>query len=163
MGWPCPAARLPHSCLLTLAPTAGWETEEEKQKRENLFNWWRKEKRKTTSNQSLSPTSRTASLQVLATLEAKKLLLLPLPLFSLLSMTLYGMQYPFGQFRSAVLVVSPPNFVPNACLLSGSQSGKQPWWLSKHCSAIAKTLVYYWHCFSHKSKTQHHIGCCEET
>lgn len=49
------------------------------------------------------------SLQALDTLEAKKLLFLSLSLFSLLSMTLYGVQHPFSQFRSAVMTVSPPN------------------------------------------------------
>jgi len=32
----------------------------------------------------------------------------------------------------------------------------------KNCSAIAKTLVCYQHCSSHKSKSQHHTGFYEE-
>jgi len=35
--------------------------------------------------------------------------------------------------------------------------------LCKHCSATAKTLVCYQHCSSHKSKTQHPTGFCEES
>ena len=34
--------------------------------------------------------------------------------------------------------------------------------LCKHCSAIAKALVCYQHCFSNKSEVQHHASCYEE-
>ena len=44
--------------------------------------------------------------------------LLPLPQFLLLSMTLYGIEYPFGQVRSAVLAMSPPNLLPTSSILS---------------------------------------------
>ena len=33
--------------------------------------------------------------------------------------TSYGMEYPFGQFGSAVLAVSPPNFLCPSSLLAG--------------------------------------------
>lgn len=105
VDWSCPAAKLPHSCLLILAPTAGWGTEEEKKNWEDFFNWWRKKKSKTTS--------RTSSFQPLNTLEAKKFLVLSLSLFLLLGIPQYDMQHPFSQFRSAVMTVSPPS-----CLLT---------------------------------------------
>ena len=42
------------------------------------------------------------------------------PLIYILSMTSYGMEYPFGQFESAVLAESPPNFLyPPAYSLAG--------------------------------------------
>jgi len=44
-------------------------------------------------------------------------LLLP-PQLYMLSMTSYGMEYPFGQLGSAVPAVSPPRFsAPPACSL----------------------------------------------
>lgn len=41
-------------------------------------------------------------------------------------MMLLGGEYPFGQFRSAVLLMFPPSFVPYPCLLAASQNGKKP-------------------------------------
>ena len=41
-----------------------------------------------------------------------------LPVY-ILGMTSYGMEYPFGQFGSAVLAVSPPNFLCPSSLLTG--------------------------------------------
>lgn len=38
----------------------------------------------------------------------------------LLSATLHGISYFFGQFGSAVLAVFPPNLLPNPSLLSGA-------------------------------------------
>ena len=38
--------------------------------------------------------------------------------FLLLGMTLYGMEYPFGQLESTVLVVSPLNFLCAPSLLT---------------------------------------------
>lgn len=34
-------------------------------------------------------------------------------------MTSYGIEYPFGQFGSAVLAVSPPSFLCTSSLLAG--------------------------------------------
>ena len=42
-----------------------------------------------------------------------------LPPVYTLSMTSYGMEYPFGQFGSAVLAVSLPNFLCPSSLLAG--------------------------------------------
>lgn len=63
----------------------------------------------------------------------------------------------FVQFRSSVQVVSPPSFVSNpGVLIRGSEWEKEKALkLHKNCSTIAKTLVFYRHCFSHISKTQH--------
>ena len=37
----------------------------------------------------------------------------------ILGMTSCGMEYPFGQFGSAVLAVSPPSFLCSSSLLAG--------------------------------------------
>ena len=72
----------------------------------------------------------------------------------LLIMILYGMEYPFGHFALAVLVVSPPNFLRTPNLLAGGELEKEiVLTLCKHFSTIAKTLVCYQHHFSHKFKT----------
>ena len=42
-----------------------------------------------------------------------------LPPLYILGMTSYGMECPFGQFGSAVLAVSPPNFLCIPSLLAG--------------------------------------------
>jgi len=90
-------------------------------------------------------------------------LLLSPPLLYMLSMTPYGMEYPFGQLGSAVLAVSPPSFLCTSSLLTGRvvQEAEKPLTLCKHCSAITKTSLYYQHCFQHKSKTQTHTSYYE--
>ena len=40
------------------------------------------------------------------------------PQFLVLSMMLYGMEYLFGQFRSAILVAFPPNVLPTPSLIA---------------------------------------------
>ena len=42
-----------------------------------------------------------------------------LPPVYILGMMIHGMGYPFGQFGSAVLAVSPPNFLCPSSLLAG--------------------------------------------
>ena len=42
-----------------------------------------------------------------------------LPPVYILGMISYGMEYPFGQFGSAVLAVSPPSFLCPSSLLAG--------------------------------------------
>lgn len=84
------------------------------------------------------------------------------PLFStfpellLLNMVSDGMEYPSGQSGSAILTVSP------GCICWGRRGAEEEketaFMLRRYCSAIAKTLVSYQHCFSHKSKTQQHMG-----
>lgn len=67
---------------------------------------------------------------------------------------LYGMEYLFGQWGSAVPAVSPPKFLcpqPPHCwenIRNGVGLA-----LCKHCSAITKTSVCCQHCFGHISKT----------
>lgn len=72
-------------------------------------------------------------------------------------MTLHDMEYPFGQFGAAVVAMSPPSLLSVLSLLSGAggmQSEEEALMLlCKHCSATAKTLVCYQHCFSCKSQT----------
>lgn len=54
------------------------------------------------------------------------------------------MEYPFAQFRSAVLAMSPPKFLPTPGLLAfGGATGDTALMLCKHCSETAKTLVCY--------------------
>ena len=83
----------------------------------------------------------------------------PPPKFLLLSEMLYGMEHPFGQFRSAVPAVSPPNRVSTPSLHSRVAE-----WETESLDAvqsplaIAKTLVR----FTHRCKEQHHRGCYEE-
>ena len=68
------------------------------------------------------------------------------------------MEYPFGQFGSAVLAMSLPNLLSTTSILTVGSGGRdKALMLYKHCSAIAKTFLYYQHCFSHKCKTQHHM------
>ena len=43
----------------------------------------------------------------------------PLPPVYILDVTSHGLEYPFGQFGSAVLAVCPPNFLCPSSLLAG--------------------------------------------
>ena len=43
----------------------------------------------------------------------------PLPPVSILDVVSHGMEYPVGQFGSAALAVSPPNFLCPSSLLAG--------------------------------------------
>lgn len=70
--------------------------------------------------------------------------------FLLLTMMLYGLKHPFCEFKSAFLVVIPPNPPPTL-----QSQWEESLMLCKHCSVIAKTLVWYQHYFSPKSKTKH--------
>ena len=67
----------------------------------------------------------------------------------LLSMTWYGMEYPFGQLELAVLAVSPPSFLCTTSLLTGGVvwEAEKALMLCKHFSAITKISLYYRHCF----------------
>ena len=58
----------------------------------------------------------------------------------MLSVTPYGMEYPFGWFRSAALVMFPPHLLPTPSLLAlGGLEGVLM--LCQHCSAADTTLV----------------------
>ncbi|KAK4826939.1 hypothetical protein QYF61_012788 [Mycteria americana] len=77
-----------------------------------------------------------ANLRATATLERSN------PQFLLLSMMLCVPEYPFGQLRSAVLAVSPPNLSPTLSLLIVEAAWKaEVLRLCKHCSAAAETLI----------------------
>jgi len=82
-------------------------------------------------------------------------------------MVLDKVESPFGQFWSPVLAVSSPSNFLIPGLLSGGGRGvlgkEKALVLCKHYSAIATALLCHQHCFSHKPKTQHHMGCCEES
>ena len=76
------------------------------------------------------------------------------PQLYMLSMTSYGMEYPFGQFGSAVLCVSPPNFLGTPSPLAGGVvwEAEKALALWKHHWAVTK-MVCYQQCFQNKSKT----------
>ena len=81
-----------------------------------------------------------------------------LPTFSLvllLSMTSYGMEHPSGQLGSAVLTMSPPNFLCTTSLHAGGVvwGAEKALNLCEHCSAIAKTSPYYQHFSTQIQKT----------
>lgn len=74
------------------------------------------------------------------------------------SMMLYGMEYSFGQFRSAVWAVSLPSLLPTPSLLAE--------WDREVFDSVqalfSKTLVFYQYSFSHKSKAEYHMGSYNE-
>lgn len=71
----------------------------------------------------------------------------------LLSMTLYSMEYSFGQLVSTLLSSLKFLCTPNL-LAEGIEFEKEKiMTLCKHCSAVAKALVCYQHCFSHKKQS----------
>lgn len=67
---------------------------------------------------------------------------------------------PFGQMRSDVSAVSPSSHLPTPSLLTGRMvwRAEKASMLCKHCSAIAKTSVCYWHCFGQDSEHTTTIG-----
>lgn len=75
-------------------------------------------------------------------------------------MTLYGLEHPFGQLRSAVPAVSPTSLLLIHC--GAEEEAEKTLTLCKSHLAIAKRLVCYQDCFIHKSKTQRCVGCSEE-
>lgn len=67
---------------------------------------------------------------------------------------------PLDQRGSPVSSVSPPSLLPTPSpLAEGTDWGTGLWKLCEHCLAIAEPWVWYQHCFSHKSKARHHMGC----
>jgi len=63
----------------------------------------------------------------------------------------------WGQFSPSNLLLTP------SLLIAGEGCGREKaFTLWKYCSATLKTSVLYQHCFSHKCKSQHHIGYYEE-
>lgn len=63
-------------------------------------------------------------------------------------------------FWSAILFMFLLPCCPSAACLW--RDGAQ-WEISKHCSMTAETPVCYQCCYSHRYKTQHYMGCCEES
>lgn len=71
---------------------------------------------------------------------------------------------PFGQLEPAVLAVALPSILPTCkptCFGERGGRGKKAFLLCRHCSAAAKRVMCYQHCFNHKGKAQRHTGCCE--
>lgn len=69
---------------------------------------------------------------------------------------------PLSQLSRLFLASSPPlsrqGWGPRV-----QNQKKEALSLCKNCSLITKTLVWYQQWRSHKSKAQHHMGCCEES
>lgn len=65
------------------------------------------------------------------------------------------MDYPFGQFWP--VEVSCLGSIPSQLFVPFTGLGS-----TQHCLAATITLVRYQHCFSLRSKTQHHIRHFEE-
>ena len=63
----------------------------------------------------------------------------------MLSMTLYGMEYPFGQLGTDVPAMSPPNFLFPPSLLPGGElwGAEEALTLCKHCSAVTKNICVW--------------------
>lgn len=83
-----------------------------------------------------------------------------LPHFLLLNAVLHGMHYPLGLLGSTVL--ADPIQAPSHSQTSQWETDwdeNQGLMLCNHCSATAKTVMCYQHCFSHKFKMQPHMGC----
>lgn len=59
--------------------------------------------------------------------------------------------------------VSYPNYTSSQPLSLLTEVVRGILMLCKHSSAVTKTLVCYQHCSCHWSKTQHHLGYCEES
>lgn len=78
----------------------------------------------------------------------------------------YGMEYPFGWLRSAVLALSPPSSLyPAAPSLAGQYEklkNGNTLATAQHCSAITQTSLCNQHSFSPEAKTQHHTIHYEE-
>jgi len=86
-----------------------------------------------------------------------------LPLVLLFSVMPCGLGHPFGQPGPDVLVLSPSSSLcPPALHCQGIVGSWNILGSVQQCSATAKTLVYYQHCFSPKSKTQHRTKHYEE-
>ena len=78
------------------------------------------------------------------------------PSFILLSIVLYGTEYPFGQLGSAVPAVPPPSSLSSPSLLTGGVGweAEKALTLCKHGSAVTKTSPCYQYCSQHKSNAQ---------
>lgn len=119
LGWPWPAAKLPHNCSPTLPAGQGREQERKSKKtHRSRERHLKSEKTQTKPSDAKAIIAHhfpladqcPASLWAALALEAKA----PLPLFysnPLLGMTSYGMEYPFGQVGSAVTAMSLPKFL----------------------------------------------------
>lgn len=148
MGWLHLPGKPPSSCS-SHSPSSEWERK------------WRKKKKKKRSrghkSNHLPPADWCQASCQAATLIKKS------PQFLLLSMTSISVEYCFGQFGSAVLIVSLPKLLLTPSLLGVEYETEEVLKLYKHCSAIAKSVVSYEHCFGHQQKTQQPMGCYEES
>lgn len=68
------------------------------------------------------------------------------PRVEVLSRIPFGMGYPLGQWESAVVAASPPNFLCTDVMRD-----------RKCCTAATKTSLCYQRYFQHKSKMQLHV------
>lgn len=86
-----------------------------------------------------------------------------LPQLLLLSVTSYGMDYPFGQLGSALLAAYPSKSLctPSLLAVRAAYEAGKTLTLCKQCSATTKISTCYHH-FHKKSKTQNHMSIYEE-
>lgn len=153
ISWPRSAIKHPRSCLCILLSLPSGMGERIERTKVRKFTGQDKnsltgEKNKAATHHVPQAEWCPASLQSIGTVEGNLPSLCPLPLFLLLSTVPYGVDHPFGQFRSAVLAMSPPSFLPTSSLLAeGTEWGRTVTasMLCKHCSAVAKTLECYQH------------------
>lgn len=71
----------------------------------------------------------------------------------------YGIYFLVGVSCSSCL---PPKFLCISSLLNGKRWKAEVLILHKHCAAIAKPLLGYWHYFHHRSEAWPHTSHCEE-
>lgn len=121
VGWLWPAAKHTHGCFFTSLPRGGKKITQARK----LVNWdmWsliddgKWENKQSTENHSLPPHRQTNALSVSEQLLPWKLkkkneIVLLLPQFFLQSITVYTMEYSFGQSWSAVMAVCLPKLMP---------------------------------------------------
>ena len=137
--------------------------------RQRQFQEWKKRKNPKRCNSNHSPprTSRTMPSQSLSNGYAGT----STTAFLMLCMTLYGMGYPRSAWDSfpGCEPFQPLALPQPTCRWQwdggavGRVRNRESLDAVQYCSASAKPLVCYQHCFSHKSKTQLHTGCHEKS
>lgn len=70
----------------------------------------------------------------------------------MLSTISYGVEYSLTHLGSAVVAMSPPNFLCTPRLLIGGVRSREALTLCKHCSGVTKTSLIYQHVFSTSPK-----------
>lgn len=131
--------------LLAHCPLQQWGREPE-EKKTQLEGWNKDKKRWCKDRHSPLPTSRSLNSGSFGNI----------PPVLLLSMMFYGREHPW----ISVAQLCPLCPLAASCPpLAEGTDWEQRSGSCEHCLAIAKPRVWYQHCFSHKSKAWHHMGC----